>query len=73
MIAPEHFVGGIATVTLGVIFGLVGVIYRSLVKRIEKAERLLEIVLVIRTDVKHILAHCAHCPESLEDENGLSK
>jgi len=66
MILVENHIGSIATVTLGVIFGLLGIIYRSIIRRLEKAEGVLEIVISISGDVKHILAHCARCPENCE-------
>jgi hypothetical protein len=55
--------------TFGLIVALVGIIYRSLVKRIDQCENnkeeILHLVLETNVDVKHIKKHCSRCNSSL--------
>lgn len=74
MVLSDPHVNGtlasIATIAIGIVFGLMGIIYRSLVRRMEKAESLFDMIIEIRAGVKHILKHCVRCPES-EGNNEL--
>lgn len=63
---PEIMSGALA-----IFLGLVSVIYKSMDRRITKGEssneRLLQIAIETRTDVKHIREHCPMCTLAKSD------
>lgn len=61
---PEHF-NSIATTTIGLVFGLIAVIYRTITRRVDACEKKIDadvpVIATIAADVKHILEHCELC------------
>lgn len=57
----------ILTVTIGLMLGLIGVIYKITVRRIDRHEKQIDIltpkIIQIASDVKHIKQHCVLCRE----------